>query len=354
MNDDKRRSAPRRDGASRPAPKREAGNRSERTESERPDWQKRVAQPINPNKAKSPLIPDEITPDELPLPVRVQLKTLTEENAERVARHLVMVSLLIDQDPELAQAHAMAAVARASRIALVHEFAGAAAYANGDFALALREMQTHRRISGSNEQIAIIVDCERGLAKPDKALAEGRAVDRRKISAEARVNLAIAMSGARLDKGDQAGALAELEISELNPAKVYDYSSPLFFAYADCLDLLGRSAEAKKWNDLAKRAEKEFTPRVGDELELIEEIEIPVRRERLEGEDESRRPVRSDRESSGARKSFGDRGSRPERKSFGERSGRSERKSFGDRAKPGGRDSRRDDGKRNFGKRGDK
>ena len=292
-------------------PKREAGNRSVRNESERPAWQQRVAVPKNPERAKSPLIPDEITAEELPLPVRVQLKTLTEENAERVARHLAMVGLLIDQDPELAHAHAMAAVARANRIALVHEFAGATAYATGDFALALRELQTHRRISGSNEQIAIMVDCERGLGRPDKALAEGRAVDRAKLTAETRVNLAIALSGARLDKGEKELALAELEIAELNPSKVHDYSVPLFYAYAECLKDLGRDKDAAKWASLAQRAEREFDKSDGDNLEVLEEIEIPVRRERTEGELEMLRDLEARR---GAARSAGrgtDRGGRP-------------------------------------------
>jgi tetratricopeptide (TPR) repeat protein len=276
-------------------PKRDAGNRSARSEEERPEWQQRVAQPINPNKAKSPLIPDEIKAEELPLPIRVQLKTLTEENAERVARHLAMVSLLIDQDTELAQAHAMAAVARASRIGLVHEFAGAAAYANGDFALALRELQTHRRITGSNEQIALIVDCERGLGRPDKALAEGRGVDRRKISGEARVNLAIALSGARLDKGEDDLALAELEIAELTPTKVHEYTAALFFAYSDVLEALGRKSEAKKWLDLATRAEKEFAPKGDPGFEIVEEIQIPVRRDPSEYERNTEGDKRGDR-----------------------------------------------------------
>ena len=239
-------------------PKREAGNRSSRSENERPVWQQRVAVAPDPEKAKSPVIPDAITANDLPLPVRVQLKTLTEENAERVARHLAMVGLLIDQDPELAHAHAMAAVSRAARIGLVHEFAGSTAYAIGDYALAIRELLTHRRISGSNEQIALIVDSERGMGRPEKALEAGRAVDRSKISAEARVNLAIAMSGARLDRNEPDLALVELEIPELNPAKVFEYSVPLFIAYAECLRELGRDAEAKKWDDLATRAERQF------------------------------------------------------------------------------------------------
>ena len=44
----------------------------------------------------------EITPEDLDFSVRVQLKTLTAENAEMVARHLAMVSLLIEDDPQLA------------------------------------------------------------------------------------------------------------------------------------------------------------------------------------------------------------------------------------------------------------
>lgn len=259
-------------------PKREAGNRSSRSQSERPEWQKRVAVAPDPLKAKSPVIPDAITANDLPLAVRVQLKTLTEENAERVARHLAMVGLLIDQDPELAHAHAMAAVSRAARIGLVHEFAGSTAYATGDYALAIRELQTHRRITGSNEQIALIVDSERGMGRPEKALEAGRAVDRAKISAEARVNLAIAMSGARLDRGETELALVELEIAELNPAKVFEYSVPLFFAYAECLIDLGRDVEAKKWKDLANRAERQFELKDKPEeekFEIVEEIEIP-------------------------------------------------------------------------------
>jgi hypothetical protein len=269
--------------------KREASNRSSRSDNQRPEWQTRVAITPDPEKPKSPVIPDAITADELPLQVRVQLKTLTEENAERVARHLAMVALLIDQDPELAHAHAMAAVSRAGRIGLVHEFAGSTAYAIGDYALAIRELQTHRRITGSNEQIALIVDSERGLERPDRALEAGRAVDRSKLSAEARVNLAVAMSGARLDLNQPELALAELEIPELNPGNVFEYSIPLFLAYAECLRELSRDAEAKKWDDLALRAERQFEMNNKpdeEQFEVIEEIEIPKLSDRPKGDRE--------------------------------------------------------------------
>jgi hypothetical protein len=118
------------------------------------------------------------------------------------------------------------------------------------------------------------------------------------------VNLAIVTSGARLDLGENELALAELEIPELNPAKVFSYSPPLFRAYADTLELLGRKEDAKKWFDLAKRAEVALAGKPEDVLEIIEEIEIPKladRPARTSSDDEPRNPY--GRASSGSRDS---------------------------------------------------
>lgn len=264
----------------------------------RPEWQQRVARPVDYDKPKSPLIPDEITEKDLELGLRVQLKTLTPENAEMVARHLAMVGLLIDQDPELAHQHALAAAGRAARIALVRETVGITAYTVGDFAVALRELLTFRRISGSNDQIPLMVDCERGLGRPDRALELGRSVDRAELLPGVRVNLAIAMSGARLDRGENDLALAELQIPELNPEKVFPYSVPLFYAYADTLEILGKDAESKRWASLAERAETALAGNPGPEdevFQVLEEFEIPVRAERKEWEPREDRGGRDDR-----------------------------------------------------------
>ncbi len=245
----------------------------------RPNWQERVARPVDYDKPKSPAIPEEITEKDLEMGLRAQLKTLTPENAEKVARHLVMVNLLIDQDPDLAHRHAVAAAERAGRIGMVREVVGVTAYTVGEYALALRELLTFRRISGSNDQIPVMVDCERGLGRPDRALELGRSVDRAALPISVRVNLAIAMSGARLDRGENDLALAELQIAELNPARVFEYSPSLFRAYADTLEVLGKDAEAKTWFDLADRADMALAGNPGPENELVEvleEIEIPV------------------------------------------------------------------------------
>ena len=313
----------------------------------RPDWQSRVARPINYDKPKSPVIPDEITDQDLELGIRVQLKTLTPENAEKVARHLAMVGLLIDQDPELAHQHALAAAERAGRIGMVREVLGVTAYTVGDYSLALRELLTYRRISGSNDQLPVMVDCERGLGRADRALELGRSVDRASLSAGVRVNLAIAMSGARLDRGENDLALAELQIPELNPERVFNYSPSLFRAYADTLEVLGREAEAKRWWSLGDRAEYALagSPGPEDELfEVLEEIEIPVLAEKKVWEprepserpwrfDEDRRPARE-----GERKPFADRrpSSGDDRRPSSDRDRRpeatGERKSYGERA----------------------
>lgn len=73
--------------------------------------------------------------------------------------------------------------------------------------MALRELRTYRRISGKDDQIALLVDSERGVGRPDRALEAGRAVDRAALAPGVRVELAIAMSGARLDLGEPERAL---------------------------------------------------------------------------------------------------------------------------------------------------
>lgn len=298
-----------RDGARKPARRDSASTSGRAARSEgfrpRPAWQTRVERPVREDREKSPLIPEEITPQDLEIGVRAQLKTLTAENADMVARHLAMVALLINEDPELAHKHALAAAQRAGRIAVVRETLGITAYTIGDFALALRELLTFRRISGSNDQLPLMADSERGLGRPDRALELGRSVDRSKLSPSVRVNLAIAMSGARLDLGDNEMALAELEIAELNAAKVFDYSPPLFWAYADTLEILGRENDAKRWSELAARAEAAIRDQRqpnGEVLEVLEEIQIPTAEERPKRVVREERPRASDWKSSEAPK----------------------------------------------------
>ena len=150
------------------------------------------------------------------------------------------------------------------------------AYATGDFALALRELRTYRRISGNDDQIALMVDSERGVGRPDRALELGRSVDRSTLPAAVQAALAIAMSGARLDLEQPELALAELEVPQLDPDRAFSYSPALFSAYAEVLEELGRAADAAHWRTLSDRAE---TALEGARPDFIEVFELELEEE---------------------------------------------------------------------------
>jgi hypothetical protein len=221
-----------------------------------------------------PIVPEDVEPGELDRIARNELKTLSKENADGVAQHLVMVARLIDSDPALAHQHAISAARRAGRIGVVRETLAITAYATGDYALALRELRTYRRITGRNDELPMMVDSERGLGRPEKALEEGRSVPRATLPVPVQVELAIAMSGARLDLGQPNEALAELQIPQLDPNTAFAYSPALFDAYATVLEDLGREAEAEEWFARSERAAEALdlaeNPDAGDVIEVVE------------------------------------------------------------------------------------
>ncbi|OII14500.1 hypothetical protein BIU96_11255, partial [Curtobacterium sp. MCBA15_008] len=224
---------------------------------------------------------------------RAELKTLSKDNADWVARHLVAAAMLIDDDPETANQHALSAARRAGRVGVVRETAAITAYRLGDFATALRELRTYRRISGRNDQLPMMVDCERGLGRPERALELGRSVDRAALDTAVQVELAIAMSGARLDLGNPTAALGELEIPQLDPSTAYTWSPALYSAYAATLEELGRQDEADEWWARVDRA-AEALAEVADEnaWETVDVVE-----EEVEGHDELGEPESGEPES---------------------------------------------------------
>lgn len=269
--------APRRDGDEKRLWTRDGKPaRGDKTAREREPREDRDPLGLKPVRARhdDPEIPDDVTDKDLDRVARNQLKTLSAENAEGVAKHLVMAARLIDSDPELAHRHAVSAARRAGRIAVVRETLAITAYTVGDFALALRELRTYRRISGKDDQVPMMVDSERGLGRPDSGLELGRSVNRAALPAEVQVELAIAMSGARLDLGQTEAALAELEIPQLDPTTAFSYSPALFSAYATVLEDLGRAADAERWFGLADVAAAALSRAAGEdddeELDLID------------------------------------------------------------------------------------
>jgi hypothetical protein len=265
---------PRRDGEQKPPWKRrdEVKPRDDRRPARPP--RDRDAADAKP-RHDDPHIPDDVLANQLDKLARAELKTLSKDNADWVAKHLVMAARVIDEDPALAHRHALAAARRAGRVGVVRETVAITAYATGDFALALRELRTHRRISGSNDQLPLMVDSERGVGRPDRALELGRSVPRAELPVPVQVELAIAMSGARLDLGQADAALLELQIPQLDPDRAFEWSPALFGAYATVLEELGRDGEAAEWSARAARAAEALAtaadPDGGDVVEIVDE-----------------------------------------------------------------------------------
>lgn len=220
-------------------------------------------------RVPEPPLPEDVTGAELDRSVHQQLRTLTKENAEGVARHLVMVAATLAADElELALAHAQTAVRRAGRVAAAREALGMVTYRLGDFGQALGEFRTVRRLSGSHHLLPLMVDCERGLGRHDRALELATSPDARAPEVD-QAELAIVVSGIRRDLGQVDAALLALQVPALKRAGSYR----LQYAYADVLSELGRTEEARAWFAKAALADVDGET---DAVERLEEIDGTV------------------------------------------------------------------------------
>jgi tetratricopeptide (TPR) repeat protein len=202
--------------------------------------------------------------------VHAQLRTLSKENAEGVAQHLVMVAALLEADElEAALAHAETAVRRAGRVPAAREALGMVAYRQGDFARALSEFRTVRRLSGSSHLLPLMVDCERGLGRPERALDLATSPEARTLDPADRVELAIVVAGIRRDLGQLDAGLLALQIPELRAGSRAGQHR-LHYAYADMLLALGRTGEARAW---FRKAVEGDTDGETDAVERLEELD---------------------------------------------------------------------------------
>ena len=212
--------------------------------------------------APGPDLPDWADARDLDPAVRAGLRGLESRNADRVARHLVTAGALVEEDPEQAFAHARAARDRASRIAVVREAVGVAAYHAGDYAEASRELRAYRRMSGDAGYRAVLADCERALGRPEVALRLVREALADAPDAEETVELQLVEAGVRQDLGEVPAARLVLEGAlggRPTPAGVDltdEGTRRLASAYADLLGAIG-DPTAGTWRDAVAAASPE-------------------------------------------------------------------------------------------------
>ncbi|WP_322921626.1 tetratricopeptide repeat protein [Nocardioides renjunii] len=194
-----------------------------------------------------PDLPENITGAELDRGIRAQLKGLPEKLAARVARHLAAAGMLIDEDPEKAYQHTLAARARASRLAVVREATGEAAYAAGHYAEALAELRAAKRMNGATDYLPIMADCHRALGNPEQAIKLAKSPSVANFSTEAKAEMTLVEAGARRDMGQLDAALRTLELAPLTSKSRSAWVVRLRYAYADTLEAAGRESDALAW-----------------------------------------------------------------------------------------------------------
>src|SRR4029079_4526750 len=147
--------------------------------------------------------------------VVAQLRSLPEKLGQRVARHLAAAGAIIDEDPKTAYQHTLAARARPSRLAVVQQAVGGAAYAAGEYSEALTELRAARRMNGAQDYLAVMADCERALGRPDRALTLAHSPAVANLPDDQKAEMTIVEAGARRDLGELDAALRTLENAPL-------------------------------------------------------------------------------------------------------------------------------------------
>ena len=151
--------------------------------------------------ANEPDLPEDINVRDLDSSVRQDLRSLSKDNADAVAKHMIMAATWMADDPQLALRHARAAKNRAGRVSVVRETNGIAAYHAGEWKEALSELRAARRMSGGPGLIAVMADSERGLGRPEKALEMAREEDLSGLNRADSIELAIVLAGIVLQIG---------------------------------------------------------------------------------------------------------------------------------------------------------
>ena len=237
-------------------------------------WDAKAVGDERPRRKPEPVLPEDITGYELDKAVRQQLRTLSKENAEGVAKHLVAAAELLDENPEKALDHAQHAVSRAGRVPAAREALGLVLYRTGEFAEALREFRTARRLSGSDHLLPYMVDCERGLGRYERALELANSPEAQRLSEADNIELAIVVSGVRRDMGQSRAAVVGLRIPALQKATTQPWAARLFYAYADALLDLGEREEARAWFVKADAADRDGETDAADRIDQIDGFEL--------------------------------------------------------------------------------
>jgi tetratricopeptide (TPR) repeat protein len=237
--------------------------------------QRRPDRRTRPPRPPAPTLPDGIRAADLAPEVRAELREFPPDRRDVLAAHLVAVGALLSEDPDAAYDHAAYARSAAPRLPSVREAAGIASYRTGRYAEALADLRTYARMTGDDRHLPVMADCERGLGRPERALALARGPKAAALRRGERIELRIVAAGARRDLGDAGAALVELRGPELD-AGAGPETARLWYAYADALLALDRREEAAQWFAAAASADEDADTDAEQRLAEIREPTEPT------------------------------------------------------------------------------
>ncbi|MES4906866.1 MULTISPECIES: hypothetical protein [unclassified Streptomyces] len=206
--------------------------------------------------------------------MRQELMSLPKTLADDVAKNLVMVARLLDDEPERAYEYSRVALRLASRVAAVREAAGFASYAVAKYAEALAEFRAARRMTGTADLWPVMADCERGMGRPERALAMAGEPEVQKLDRAGQVEMRLVAAGARRDMGQTDAAVVTLQSPELASQSIQPWTARLRYAYADALLAVGREGEAREWFAKALEADQGGTTDASDRLAELDGVEF--------------------------------------------------------------------------------
>jgi tetratricopeptide (TPR) repeat protein len=215
-------------------------------------------------KPDEPPVPEDVDTRALHRSVRAELRGLPKELGDIVAAHLLVAGQLIDDDPELAYAHAEAARRRAARLPIVREAAAETAYAAGRYDVALSEFRALRRMTGVDDYLPVMADCERALGRPGAAL---------KLAKQAR--------SLTLDPSLRA----EISASD-RPGFPRQAAARLRFAYADALARNGSAELSREWFAAAAKLDPEQETDAQARLDELDGLVLELDETDLDGSDD--------------------------------------------------------------------
>jgi tetratricopeptide (TPR) repeat protein len=184
------------------------------------------------------------------------------------------VAASVADDPEQGYAYAQVAKRLAARVGVVREACGIAAYQTERWAEALAELRAARRMTGRDEYLPMMADCERALGRLDRALALVREASAANLDRATQIELRIVESGIRRDQGLSDAAVLALQVPELTRGRLRPWSARLFYAYADALLAAGRVDEARDAFARAAAADTEDETDAADRLDELDGIEF--------------------------------------------------------------------------------